>query len=346
MNATLPFQNLHRLNILMTICINMFVSVILLISGSTDNTEIFFIFLRGAIVIYILGMINIFTIYLFRKNYIKAHPQRTDLLQYLVSTLLSLFVFSCLTLAFSYLQGKQNELFDQNRIIIHFIAFVVFNTLTIVFQNQVLLQHSKAHSELENMQLKAAIAEASNLLLRQQIHPHFLFNSLTTLKSLYKKEPAKGEFYITTLANFLRASISNHTAKISRLDVELALCRDYMEMQKIRFDTAIEYIVDIPEDRRGFLPFFSIQVLLENAIKHNALTDANPLKLEVFENDGHITVRNNLQAKKNKEVSTGSGLANLSERYQLLSGHPILIDQNADRFSVSIKLYTDENCNY
>ncbi|GLU52956.1 histidine kinase [Dyadobacter frigoris] len=330
----------------MTTFINLFVFVILLISHVETITFVIGTFFRGFVLIYLLGLANIFTLHLVHSKY-AGSAKRANLLRYLLGTLLCFGIYVILTVVFAYLSGRQNELFDQKIITIQFISYVIFTTLTIVMQNQVLLQHSKAQAELENMQLKAAVSEASNLLLRQQIHPHFLFNSLTILKSLYKKDAAKGEFYLTMLASFLRASISNHSSRISVLQTELMLCMDYMEMQKIRFGSAVEYHVDVSEQAKSkFVPFFAIQVLLENALKHNAFTEADPLKINVSDHDGYITVENNLQIKLNKEVSTGLGLANLAERYQLLSGDQISIKQSSESFSVTIKMYENENCNH
>ncbi|MDQ6479210.1 histidine kinase [Dyadobacter sp. LHD-138] len=346
MNASLPLQNLYRLNLLMTIFINLFVFVILIISKVESITFVVMTFIRGCIMIYLLGLSNIYTLRFWRARYPQSHKKGL-FFRYLFGTILSLSIYAILIISFSILSGKQNELSDQRMIITHFVSYVIFSTLMIVMQNQVLLQHSKTQAELENMQLKAAVSEASNFLLRQQIHPHFLFNSLTILKSLYKKDTEKGEFYLTKLANFLRASISDHASKISSLQTELTLCMDYMEMQKIRFGDAIEYNINVSQQARSkFVPFFSIQVLLENTIKHNALTEENPLKINVSDDGDFITVENNLQVKSNKEVSTGLGLANLAERYKLLSGDKIDIKQSAESFSVTIKMYENENYNH
>jgi two-component system LytT family sensor kinase len=345
MRPALPLQNLHRLILLMTIFINLFVSVLLLISRVGPMHFIITTFIRGFILIYLLGIVNIFTLHLVRKY--AGFIKRASLVRYVSGACLSFVICVILTVLFAYLGGRQAELHDRNIITIQFISFVIFTTLIIVMQDQVLLQHSKAQAELENMQLKAAVSEASNLLLRQQIHPHFLFNSLTVLKSLYKKDAARGESYLTMLASFLRASISSHSSKITELQAELMLCKDYMEMQKIRFGDAVQYEVRVSKEAKTrFVPFFAVQVLLENAIKHNALTEASPLKLTIEDNGSYLTIENNLQIKANKDVSTGLGLANLAERYRLLSGDQIDIKRSPETFSVTIKMYENENCDH
>jgi two-component system LytT family sensor kinase len=118
-------------------------------------------------------------------------------------------------------------------------------------------------------------------------------------------------------------------------------------MQKIRFGDAIHFEVNIPDKVKvGFLPVFSIQMLLENAIKHNAFTIEAPLYIKLFHENGWITVSNTIQHKAANESSTGLGLINLSERYKIISGNDITIRSDDSTFSVSIKILSDENCNH
>jgi len=345
MKSSLPISNLHRLTLLMDIWINLFVLVLMFTSKDVALDSIVPSILKSFVLIYLLGLTNIFAMHLVSRHYADT-TKKTEWIRYGLSAMLSLGVVVGLSILFEYL-SPADDANDENKFAIRLVVFVIFHILTVVLQDQVILQDSKAQAELENVRLKATIIEASNLLLRQQIHPHFLFNSLTILKSLYKKDAGKGEFYLTRLANFLRASISDNASKVTALQTELMMCMDYMEMQKIRFGSAIEYNVDVSEQSKSkFVPFFSIQVLLENAIKHNALTEENPLMINVSDTYGFISVKNNLQTKSNKEVSTGQGLANLAERYRLLSGDQISIKQDQDSFSVTVKMYENENCDH
>ena len=220
------------------------------------------------------------------------------------------------------------------------IICILINVLILALQNYIIIQDAKVNSDFENSQLKAVNADAANQLLRQQIHPHFLFNALNILKSLYRVNPKLGEEYLIRLSDFLRAAVSNHNTKLIPLKDELKLCEDYLEMQKIRFNKGLTYSVDIYEDARqtGYLPSFSIQPLLENAIKHNELTDESPLHIEIKQEGGRIKISNNLQLKNTNETSTGSGLMNLTERYKLLSDDEPIIDESDKIFSVSIKI--------
>ncbi|MBE9461996.1 sensor histidine kinase [Dyadobacter subterraneus] len=220
---------------------------------------------------------------------------------------------------------------------------IVINSVVLVLHDTILMHSQKMQLDLELTELKAAHTEAANLLLKQQIHPHFLFNALNTVKVLYNKNLDSGDTYLVHLAGFLRASIFNRAASILRLDQELMIFEDYLQMQKIRFGAALFCVIDLPEQslQHYYLPSFSLQPLLENAIKHNELTEHAPLHVLVEQQKEWIVVSNNLQKKLIKTDSTNSGLANLSQRYKLMSGSEVIIEMTENKFSVSLKLLSE-----
>lgn len=222
------------------------------------------------------------------------------------------------------------------------------NTIILIIQNLIIIREKKSMIELENSRLKLRNAEAINQKLKQQIHPHFLFNSLNILKTLTKKEPKTATDYVVRLSGFLRSALSSANVNTVKLSEELELCIDYLKMQKIRFRSTLEYHVNVSEEVResGFVPLFSIQLLLENAIKHNTMSRELPLHIQIRHADGWIQVSNNRQKRSISELSTGMGLDNLAERYQILSGDEIVIDPTEDQFSVSIKILDHERPTY
>jgi len=210
-----------------------------------------------------------------------------------------------------------------------------------------LLREKKAIIESENAQLKIKNIEATYNQLKQQIHPHFLFNSLNTLKTLIRKHPQDAEVYLKKLSDFLRASITLNNENLVKLSDELKFCLDYLELQKGRFGEALKYSIAIPEEvKSGYVPVFSVQHLMENAIKHNALTIENPLLIEVNYDNMRIVVTNNLQSKGKTEETTARGLANLAERYKILSGDEIILQPDDNHFSVSLKILDHEDSNH
>lgn len=224
-----------------------------------------------------------------------------------------------------------------------YLSYISFFLYSVVFliQNFILSQFDKNRIEMELLELKACNFETTNRLLQQQIQPHFLFNALNVLKSLIKRNPEMAETYLLRLSDFLRVSVTGNKSGLATLNEELKFCEDYMEMQKIRFGNAIQYqvkIQDMKECSRCRIPFFSLQPLLENAIKHNELTENNPLKITIERQGDYLAVVNNLQPKQVMDASTGNGLINLQERYRLLSGDELIVEKSEDYFSVRLKL--------
>jgi sensor histidine kinase YesM len=295
----------------------------------------------GMILLTLNGLINL-QILLFFENKVNTGKRKLKKRHYSVSYLLSFLLYILVIFGSAAIMGTE-VLFTT--LVFMSVICILINTLILVLQNYIIIQDAKASSDLENVQLKAANADAANQLLRQQIHPHFLFNALNILKSLYKINPAAGEEYLVHLSDFLRAAVSTNNIRVIPLKDELKLCQDYLDMQKIRFGKALIYTISVPEECSGYVPSFSIHPLLENTIKHNELTAESPLNIHIIREGERIRVINNLKLKSISERSTGSGLANLSERYRMLSGDELMIDQTSETFSVSIKILSNEYCN-
>jgi len=198
-----------------------------------------------------------------------------------------------------------------------------------------------ANMKAENAELRMKSMEAQHEKLKNQLHPHFLFNSLTALKTLIHKDPALAENYLIKLSGFLRFSMSHNEQNVVPLEEELKFSLYYLEMQKIRFRHALTYEVQVPDDQLtdAFLPVFSLQLTLENAIKHNLLTQERPLCIVMrYVEPGWLLVENNVQAKLTADAPSGIGLKNLSDRYKLLIHEDIKIENDADCFRVHLKI--------
>ncbi|MFT3919915.1 sensor histidine kinase [Cloacibacterium sp.] len=188
--------------------------------------------------------------------------------------------------------------------------------------------------------LKIKSAEAVNLLLKQQMHPHFLFNSLHTIKILYKDNPELGEEYLVYLADFLRTTITETHSVTATVDEEINLLENYLKMQKMRFDNALQWeiINDEIDLTRIVLPALSLQPLAENAIKHNYFSQKNPLLIIIEIKNGFLKISNNISKKKYADYSVGTGLMNISERYYMWCGEDLEILDDGNFFIVNLKL--------
>lgn len=177
-----------------------------------------------------------------------------------------------------------------------------------------------------------------NETLKSQINPHFLFNSLNTVSSLIQSDPDKAELFINNLSSVYRYVLENGQKDMVPLQSELDLLNRYFDLHRVRDEEKISLTIDYTDATNYRIIPVSLQILLENAIKHNASTRQNPLKISVFFEDQHIVVRNNLQKKATQLKSTGIGLRNLSERIRLVMGETLIIEENDNYFTVKIPL--------
>ena len=160
--------------------------------------------------------------------------------------------------------------------------------------------------------------------LKQQINPHFLFNSLNVLTSLIKLEPDLAEKFTEHLSKVYRYVLENKDNDLVNLQTELDFLDAYIFLLNIRFMDKIEVKVNIQEEKKNLLILpLALQLLIENAIKHNSMSKKNPLKIEIFiDNENKLNVVNNLQERESHMASTGVGLKNIEHRYKLLEMEP------------------------
>ncbi|HEX2934347.1 MAG TPA: histidine kinase [Bacteroidales bacterium] len=190
---------------------------------------------------------------------------------------------------------------------------------------------------VKSEKLQRANLEARFETLKTQINPHFLFNSLNTLMYLVVDNPKATE-YIENLSDFMRYLLQTREKEAVTLSEELSLVRKYIYIQQNRFGAKLKVNIDIPESfAHEAIPPLAIQMLVENAIKHNVVSSDNNLNIHIYiDQDGSLVVENNLKEKIDKEPSTGVGLSNIRSRYQFLTGKQIVILCENDKFIVKL----------
>jgi LytS/YehU family sensor histidine kinase len=158
--------------------------------------------------------------------------------------------------------------------------------------------------------------------LKNQINPHFLFNSLNTLSALIHEDVDKSEKFIDEFAKIYRYVLENQENIAVSLNNELAFVKSYLYLQQIRFGKSLDSEIKIDVSKLDYMiPTLSLQLLIENAIKHNKITKSDPLKIKIYNEEDYLVVENNLQLRDQKNDSTGIGLNNLKERYKLMTEH-------------------------
>ncbi len=198
----------------------------------------------------------------------------------------------------------------------------------------------KAQNEMRTEREKANMAQYRYLKLKRQVNPHFLFNSLNILDCMVcEGRTEQSSVYIHKLAGIYRYMIRSEEEQVVPLREELEFVGKYVDLLKVRFPEGLDVNIDVQQEAlaRYVLPC-SIQLLIENATKHNAVTAENPLLIEVKVEDDSVCVSNNLIPKVTQIPSTGLGQKYIRQLYQDLSGKQIDIEQTADRYCVTLPL--------
>lgn len=197
---------------------------------------------------------------------------------------------------------------------------------------------------VENQQLKTENLKNQYETLKNQLNPHMLFNSLNTLYALVRENPDKAQDYISQLSKVMRYTLkqdSDLERSTISLQEELNFINSYIYLLKMRFEDNISFVFDIDNSLlMKKIPRMAIQLLVENAVKHNEISNRNPLHITIRTiDDETLEVANNLQPRRGATTSTGIGLNNLRKRYQLLFNKDIEIQEKENNiFSVKIPL--------
>ena len=203
-------------------------------------------------------------------------------------------------------------------------------------------QNQQAGIELERT--KADNLGAQYELLKQQVNPHFLFNSLNTLKYMVESDDKHSVDFILKLSDFYRFTLESRKQDLITLAEELNILNAYLFLLKARFEEGIDLTIEIePKYEESYIPPFTLQLLIENCIKHNVVSLDKPLHIRLYSNNGYLVVENKLQLKRTPEASTGMGLENINERYTHLLNKRIEIQASETHFTVKLPIIHEYN---
>ena len=174
--------------------------------------------------------------------------------------------------------------------------------------------------------------------LRNQVNPHFLFNSLTALTTLVHQDANKAEAFIRKFSDVYRYILENRAQEIVSLQEELVLIGNMAYLYHYRHGENLKIELDLNSSDEKFVLPMALQMLLENALKHNIISEALPLQVRIFEKGDYVVVWNNLQMKSFVPDSNRVGLGNIRLRYSYLSENPVIIEKTEDYFQVKIPL--------
>ena len=203
----------------------------------------------------------------------------------------------------------------------------------------------KAYNEnkVKEQKIIAGTANAKFESLKNQIDPHFLFNSLNVLSSLIEENPENAQRFTTSLSKIYRYVLEQKDKELISVDEELAFAKTYMNLLKMRFENSLFY--ELPTtaiSAEAKVVPLSLQLLLENTVKHNVVSEQRPLHIRIFVEGDYLAVQNDYQKKEVLQERQGVGLQNIVNRYGIITNRKVLIAQNEQTFTVKIPILTKQ----
>ncbi|WP_146940573.1 2TM domain-containing protein [Chryseobacterium hagamense] len=191
--------------------------------------------------------------------------------------------------------------------------------------------------EVVEQKLIAKSANAQFESLKNQLDPHFLFNSLNVLSSLIDENPKQAQKFTASMSKIYRYVLEQKDKELVTVEDELEFAKTYCDLLKTRFEDSVDFVFDVKkDDYRRFVVPLSLQLLLENCIKHNFATSSKPLVIKIFSENDTLCIENNLQVREQIKESSGIGLSNIVQRYSLLTKRNVFIEKSEDYFKVKL----------
>ena len=268
-------------------------------------------------------------------------PLKRLIIQFLITIAFSIVIIVIaifLNGFFSHQEITSGYFFEQA----YFMAKIAFSFIFAgsLISNAILFFKNWKESAVQQEKLKREQLALQYETLKSQVNPHFLFNNLNSLTSLINSNPEKAIDFVKKLSEVYRYVLDQKDHELVALATELKFVESYIYLHQIRFGTNLEVQVDVDAKNFKVIPL-SIQLLVENAIKHNEISDKKPLSIRLYTNDDEYLIVENVLQKKSGSEGSGMGIQNISDRYGFFTDKKVLITFNSERFRVSIPLLTD-----
>lgn len=328
------------INLAISLLLTLFFNYTYIFSGkdlSRLYDDVLFSFLMSCA---ISGSVGIIEIFLNKHLPWLKHPGKRALAELLAVTVFAFAAAFLVNVGF-YMVFNHSEL--NKAFLIHManrsiLPLIIGYVLTIFFLSNGFLSNWRAQAvQAERMRTERFKSEAQ--LLRDQLNPHFLFNALNVLTNMVYEDADLSADYIRKLSKFYRYVLEVQDEELISLDRELTFGESYFTLQQNRFGAnALQLSLDVKNSGSYHIPPMALQLLLENAIKHNQINTASPLVVSVSIQEEYLCVRNNMQARTQEAEGTGIGLKNIVERYKHLSERQVEVIPDETHFEVRLPL--------
>lgn len=255
---------------------------------------------------------------------------------FIISIIIYYVVMFTLGLLTAFIFNTYERNFNTNTLIIssfmHVLNALIYGSFYLTY-----FYYRRNNEQLEKLnRFNQALAESKIIQLKKQMNPHFLFNNLNVLDQLIEEDKNKASDFLNNFAELYRVVLEVSDKKLIPIKEEIAFVKKYFYLIQQKFGNAYTLDFDII-DKEGFIVPMTLQLLIENAIKHNIGTETNPIKIEL-KSEGCIKVSNTLKPKLNTPLTSGKALNNLRTQYRLLSNEDIQIMEDESTFSVIIPI--------
>lgn len=292
-----------------------------------------------------LHLANTYLFLLLDKIFVNERFSRRRIaIGFVASFVLSLVVIFLLRLFISVgIENQSLSIFFNEERASNYIVASVFTFVVLLIVNFIYLYKWYQENKLKEQKVIAGNASAKFESLKNQIDPHFLFNSLNVLSSLIEENPDNAQRFTTSLSKIYRYVLEQKDKELVLVEEELAFAKTYMNLLKMRFENSISYELPSEYDNsEARVVPLSLQLLLENTIKHNSASEQKPLHIKIYVENNYLVIQNNLQKKEVLQERKGVGLQNIVARYALISERKVLIDENESDFKVFIPILTKQ----
>ena len=216
-----------------------------------------------------------------------------------------------------------------------FVSFWIYKVILSIIKKQ--------ESKVKEQKIIAGTASAKFETLKNQIDPHFLFNSLNVLNSLIEENPENAQRFTTSLSKVYRYVLEQKDKDLVSIEEELAFAKTYMNLLQMRFENSLTYEVSVNNFHVDckVVPL-SLQLLLENAVKHNIISEQKPLHIKINIENNALVIQNNFQKKAVLQDGQGVGIQNIISRYNIITDRKVAIEQNEHTFTVKLPILTKQ----
>ncbi len=257
-----------------------------------------------------------------------------------------ILVFGCNYINFILLQKADSSRFFSGSM--GFINWLIINIALLfsaIFHAKGFMEEWKKSSKKEVVEQKliANSANAQFETLKNQLDPHFLFNSLNVLSALIDENPEQAQKFTASMSKIYRYILEQKDKELVSVEEEIEFAKTYTALLKTRFEDSVDFKFEVSEEvKKLFVVPLSLQLLLENCIKHNFATSTKPLSIKIYSENGMLLIENNLQERESGKESSGIGLANIVQRYHLLTNKNVFVEKTDQYFRVKIPILTEK----